>query len=52
MCVISPIRCKMVRGAPASLKCFLLTLIPETNPSVGVALAQLDILNAMASIGS
>lgn len=42
----------MVRGAPASLKYFLLTLIPKLNPSVGAAFAQLDTLNAMTLIGS
>lgn len=47
----NPIRCKLVRGAPAHLKSFVLSLLLVPNLRVGDAAAQLDELNAMDLIG-
>jgi hypothetical protein len=45
-----PVRHKLVRRAPAHLKSFVLALF--LVPDLGVAVAQLDELNAMGLIGS
>ncbi|XP_052048775.1 Friend virus susceptibility protein 1-like [Apodemus sylvaticus] len=47
----NPIRRKMVRGAPAHLKSFVLSLLLVPNLRVGDAAAQLDELNTMGLIG-
>ena len=47
----NPIRRKMVRGAPAHLKSFVLSLLLVPNLRVGDAATQLDELNAMGLIG-
>ena len=47
----SSIRRKLVRGAPAHLKSFVLALFLVPDLSVGEATAQLDELNSMALIG-
>lgn len=47
----NPIRRKLVRGAPAHLKSFVLSLLLVPNLRVGDAAAQLDELNAMDLIG-
>jgi hypothetical protein len=47
----SPIRRKLVRGAPAHLKNFVLALFLVPNIRVGDAAAQLDELNTMGLIG-
>lgn len=46
-----PIRRKMVRGAPARLKSFVLALFLVPDLRVGDAAAQLDELNAMGLVG-
>ncbi|XP_026641285.1 Friend virus susceptibility protein 1-like [Microtus ochrogaster] len=46
----SPIRRKMVRGAPAHLKSFVVALFLVPNLRIGDAAAQLDELNAMGLI--
>ncbi|EGW01337.1 Friend virus susceptibility protein 1 [Cricetulus griseus] len=46
----NPIRRKMVRGAPAHLKSFVVALFLVPNLRVGDAAAQLDELNAMGLI--
>jgi hypothetical protein len=45
------IRCKLVRGAPAHLKSFVLALFLVPDLSIGDAAAQLDKLNSMGLIG-
>jgi hypothetical protein len=47
----SPIRCKLVRGAPAKLKGFVLALFLVPDLSVGDAAAQFYELNLMSLIG-
>ncbi|XP_031204443.1 Friend virus susceptibility protein 1-like [Mastomys coucha] len=47
----NPIRRKMVRGAPAHLKGFVLSLLLVPDLRIGDAAAQLDELNAMGLIG-
>ena len=46
----SPIRCKLVRGAPAHLKSFVLALFLVPDLRDGDAAAQLDELNSMGLI--
>jgi hypothetical protein len=47
----NPIRHKLVRGAPAYLKSFVLALFLGPVLSIGDAAAQLDKLNSMGLIG-
>ena len=47
----SPIRRKLVRGAPAHLKGFVLSLFLVPDLSIGDASAQLDELNSLSLIG-
>ena len=47
----NPVRPKLVRGAPAHLKSFVLSLLLVPNLRVGDAATQLDELNAMGLIG-
>ena len=47
----NPIRCKLVRGAAAHLKSFVLSLFLVPDLSIGDAAAQLDELNAMDLTG-
>jgi hypothetical protein len=47
----SSIRCKLVRGALAHLKGFVLSLFLVPDLSIGDAAAQLDELNSMGLIG-
>jgi hypothetical protein len=47
----SSIRHKLVRGAPAHLKSFVLSLFLVPDLSIGDAAAQLDGLNSMGLIG-
>jgi hypothetical protein len=51
MAFINPIRRKLVRGAPAHLKSFVLALFLVPDLRVGDAAAQLDELNSMGLIG-
>jgi hypothetical protein len=48
----NPVRPKLVRGAPAHLKSFVLVLFLVPDLRGGDAVAQLDELNAMGLIGS
>jgi hypothetical protein len=51
MLFTSPMRCKLVRGAPAHLKGFVLALFLVPDLRVEDAAAQLDELNSMGLIG-
>jgi hypothetical protein len=51
MSFISSIRHKLVRGAPAHLKGFVLSLFLVPDLSIGDAAVQLDNLNSMGLIG-
>ena len=47
----SPIRCKLVRGAPTHLKSFVLALFLVPDLRLGAAAAQLDELKKQSFIG-
>lgn len=51
MLFTNSVRCKFVRGAPAHLKSFVLTVFLVPDLSVGDVAAQLDELNVMDLIG-
>lgn len=45
------VRCSMVRGVPAHLKDFVVTLVLVSDLKAGDAAAQLDVLNLMGLTG-